>query len=409
MTTPAAAAARGTSRGRLLSDPRSGARPLGNSPGAGPGPDPGVSSAGPGPSRPRPSSAARQPTPTRGRAQSARNPASGAAAPGRKPPAGGGGGKKPPKKKQSFAGKTVRALGSPPAEPHNYQAIILAEFVAAELLVAATPMATRRNQPGLSPYAATDLVQLLAIGVVYLILEMIASGGRGAGRISAWLGGLVLLTVGLAEAANIAKVFAFITGGSGKPSTHTTAAAAAPPTAIQSYLAAAPTIGATDSATSAGGGPGGGSGPHSGTAFVQQAAKEIGRPYVFGAAGPSAFDCSGLVEFALRALGVNAPRTSEEQWAWVDKIPQSQLAPGDLIFEQWPGEASPGHVAIYAGNGQIIQAPAPGQDVQRVKWSPSIVHAEGGQIVGFGRVPGLSYGGTAAPVPAAGEGGGNML
>ena len=280
------------------------------------------------------------------------------------------------------------------AEYHNYQAIILAEFVAAELLVAATPMATRRNQPGLSPYVPKDLVQLVAIGVVYLVLEMIAVGGRGAGRVSAWLGALVLLTVGLNEASNLAKVFAFLTGGTGKPQTDTAALVAAQPTSIQQFSGAAPTLG-TDETGPGGAAPGGGTGPRSGSAFVQEAAKFIGRPYVFGAAGPSAFDCSGLVYYGLRQMGVQGvPRTSEEQWGWVDRIPGSQLAPGDLIFEQWPGEVSPGHVAIYAGAGEIIQAPAPGEDVQRVKWSPSIVHSEGGQIVGYGRVPGLTYSGT---------------
>src|SRR5215469_4751509 len=54
----------------------------------------------------------------------------------------------------------------------NYQAVILAEFVAAELLVAATPIATRKNQPGLSPYVPRDLVKLMAIGLVYFILQL---------------------------------------------------------------------------------------------------------------------------------------------------------------------------------------------------------------------------------------------
>lgn len=131
-----------------------------------------------------------------------------------------------------------------------------------------------------------------------------------------------------------------------------------------------------------------------GSAFVNEAGKFIGTPYQWGGAAPGGFDCSGLIQYSLEQLGLkNVPRTSEEQWAWVQRIPQSQLQPGDLVFEQWPGEASPGHVAIYAGGGQIIQAPSQGEDVQRVRWSPGIVHQEGGQIVGYGRVPGLSYSG----------------
>jgi hypothetical protein len=86
----------------------------------------------------------------------------------------------------------------------NYQGIILAEFVVAELLVAATPISTRKNTPGLSPYVPRDMTKLLSIGLVYFLLELLAVGNRGAGRIGAWLGALILLTVGLNEAANIA-------------------------------------------------------------------------------------------------------------------------------------------------------------------------------------------------------------
>jgi hypothetical protein len=140
-----------------------------------------------------------------------------------------------------------------------------------------------------------------------------------------------------------------------------------------------------------------------GSSFITEAAKWIGTPYVWGGSSPSGFDCSGLVAWSLEQIGVkNVPRTSEEQWAWVDRISASQLQPGDLIFENWPGEASPGHVAIYAGNNQIIQAPAPGQNVQKVPWSPGQAQAQGATVVGYGRVPGVSYSGVTAP--ASGNG-----
>lgn len=95
-----------------------------------------------------------------------------------------------------------------------YQAIILAEFVTAELLVAATPIASRPNQPGLSPYVARDLTKLAAIGLAYFLLELLAVGGPGPARIGAWFGGLILLTVGLNEAANIARDLDIFGGGS---------------------------------------------------------------------------------------------------------------------------------------------------------------------------------------------------
>ena len=133
----------------------------------------------------------------------------------------------------------------------------------------------------------------------------------------------------------------------------------------------------------------------SGAAFVALAATFLGTPYQWGGDSPTGFDCSGLVYYTLGKLGISAPRTSEAQWAWVQHIPQSELQPGDLVFENWPGEASPGHVAIYAGNNQIIEAPAPGQDVHRVAWTPGDITASGGTVVGYGRIPGLSASSTA--------------
>lgn len=135
-------------------------------------------------------------------------------------------------------------------------------------------------------------------------------------------------------------------------------------------------------------------GPSAG-AFLAELHKFLGDPYVYGAAGPSAFDCSGLVQYAARKVGVSLPRTSEEQWAAVQHITAAQLRPGDLIFEQWPGDsAAPGHVAIYTGNGKIEEAPQPGQPVHVVPWSPGEVSAAGGRVVGYGRIPGLGGAGT---------------
>jgi peptidoglycan DL-endopeptidase CwlO len=132
-------------------------------------------------------------------------------------------------------------------------------------------------------------------------------------------------------------------------------------------------------------GGGGGSGA-TGAAFVHQAKEHIGAPYVFGAAGPAAFDCSGLVQYSLAQLGITAPRTSEQQWAWVHRISYSALRPGDLIFEQWPGDqAPPGHVVIYAGHGQVVEAPQPGEDVRLRPWSPDETW-----IVGYGQIPGVA-------------------
>lgn len=105
----------------------------------------------------------------------------------------------------------------------NYQAIMLAEFVAAELLVAMTPIATRKNQPGLSPYIPRDMSKLLAIGLVYFLLQLTAVTGQGAARFGAWFGALLLLGVGLNEAANVTKVLDLFSGAESSSSSSGTA------------------------------------------------------------------------------------------------------------------------------------------------------------------------------------------
>jgi hypothetical protein len=96
----------------------------------------------------------------------------------------------------------------------NYQPIILVEFIAAVVLIAATPFA-KKNQQGISPYGSSDIMQLGAITLLYFLLALISVGGRGPGRVAAWFGGLVLITVGLGEAASIAKTLDVL--GTSKP------------------------------------------------------------------------------------------------------------------------------------------------------------------------------------------------
>lgn len=89
----------------------------------------------------------------------------------------------------------------------NYQPVILAEFVAAILLVALSPVASKSNPDGLSPYAGKDMIKLGAVTGLYFVLALISTGGPTAGRFAAWFGGLILLTVGLSETAHLASVF----------------------------------------------------------------------------------------------------------------------------------------------------------------------------------------------------------
>ena len=90
------------------------------------------------------------------------------------------------------------------------------------------------------------------------------------------------------------------------------------------------------------------------------AKNQLGKPYVWGATGPSSFDCSGLTLGAWKSAGVTLPRTTFDQVNVGAKIPKSQMKPGDLIF--FFDDVS--HVGIYAGNGQMIHAPKPGAEVR---------------------------------------------
>ena len=103
------------------------------------------------------------------------------------------------------------------------------------------------------------------------------------------------------------------------------------------------------------------------TGAIDFARSQIGDPYVWGAAGPNAWDCSGLTMGAWRAGGISLPHYAVAQYAQSTPISRSALRPGDLVF--WGSSSSPSsiyHVALYVGNGMIIQAPRTGEDVQEV-------------------------------------------
>jgi len=94
---------------------------------------------------------------------------------------------------------------------------------------------------------------------------------------------------------------------------------------------------------------------------------QLGKPYKWGAVGPSSYDCSGLVLAAWRSVGVSLPRTSQQQFRNGGKrIAKSQLRAGDLVFFY---SSRPSHVAMYVGNGVVIHAPRPGKKVQYIKMS----------------------------------------
>jgi cell wall-associated NlpC family hydrolase len=96
------------------------------------------------------------------------------------------------------------------------------------------------------------------------------------------------------------------------------------------------------------------------SAAVNTAKAQIGKPYVYGGAGPDSFDCSGLTMYAWRAGGVGLPHSAEMQYNAIPHVAITQLQPGDLIFYGSPIH----HVGIYVGGGQMIDAPYTGAVVR---------------------------------------------
>jgi cell wall-associated NlpC family hydrolase len=99
---------------------------------------------------------------------------------------------------------------------------------------------------------------------------------------------------------------------------------------------------------------------------VAYAYAHLGDEYVWGATGPTTFDCSGLMFAAWEAAGVSMPRDTYDEWADLPHVPMSDLQPGDLIL--YNGES---HVAMYVGNGEIIDAPHTGAVVEELPESTS--------------------------------------
>ena len=97
-----------------------------------------------------------------------------------------------------------------------------------------------------------------------------------------------------------------------------------------------------------------------GAQALRWALSRRGDPYVWGAAGPSSFDCSGLVLWAYARVGISLPHFTGDQWNMGVHVGRNQLQPGDLVFF-YPDI---GHVGLYIGNGLMVDAPDFGEDVQ---------------------------------------------
>jgi cell wall-associated NlpC family hydrolase len=113
-----------------------------------------------------------------------------------------------------------------------------------------------------------------------------------------------------------------------------------------------------------------------GGAALRFAFAQLGKNYQWAAAGPDTYDCSGLVLASWRTVGRNLPHSAAMQWNGTPHIQRDQLRPGDLVF--YFNDIH--HVAMYAGDGRVIQAPRTGEQV-------SVHQMDFAPIHGYGRVP----------------------
>ncbi|GAA4896996.1 hypothetical protein GCM10023405_15340 [Streptomonospora salina] len=96
---------------------------------------------------------------------------------------------------------------------------------------------------------------------------------------------------------------------------------------------------------------------------VQHAKSQVGKPYRYGAEGPGAFDCSGLVQYAYKKAGKNISRTTYTQFDQGRSVSWSNLEPGDLVFFY----SGPSHVGMYVGKGRMVHAPSSGKKIQTTR------------------------------------------
>lgn len=101
-----------------------------------------------------------------------------------------------------------------------------------------------------------------------------------------------------------------------------------------------------------------------GAAAAKVALSKLGAPYIWGATGPSTFDCSGLTQYSYKQVGIDLPRTTYDQVNVGTRVDQAHAQRGDLVFSNFSAPGRPEHVQMYLGNGKVVEAPQPGERVQ---------------------------------------------
>jgi peptidoglycan DL-endopeptidase CwlO len=197
-------------------------------------------------------------------------------------------------------------------------------------------------------------------------LRVVAFGTMGIGGVDAVVSDQVARSLG-APAGN-----AIVISASSEDITAVTAAAGrlVPHGTSVEQLVTEVSTGTAGSGGMAGAGSASGTAPSAAqvNTMLRAAESRRGMRYVWGAAGPTTFDCSGLVQWSFAQAGIVMPRVAADQAVTGPAVPVSQLQPGDLLFYHTDPTAPTyiSHVAIYLGNGWMIQAPEPGEDVEVV-------------------------------------------
>lgn len=145
-----------------------------------------------------------------------------------------------------------------------------------------------------------------------------------------------------AAAANLARAAAQTSRSNSRPAAPSTSASSTPRKASSSSSTGSSASGRAATA-------------------IAFAMSKVGGPYVMGGTGPTAYDCSGLMQAAWASAGVSLPRTSEEQFNAGTPVSTGSLQPGDLVFYYG---VPPSHVAMYIGNGQIVHAANPSAGIK---------------------------------------------
>jgi len=97
---------------------------------------------------------------------------------------------------------------------------------------------------------------------------------------------------------------------------------------------------------------------------VRRALSQLGKPYVWEACGPGAFDYSSLVKYAYAGVGVDLPRTTYDMVHVGRPVPPGQVRAGDLVFSNFSAPGRPEHVQLAISPTQVVEAPTPGGHVQ---------------------------------------------